>query len=248
MPKQYGGFGKFIINKKSTSSIFEYSLDNSEFIGLPDTLILKSGYHQLLLKHNNDIDYMEINVFPNEEINFDLIDIIPANCNGKNGRIIASVTGSGTASFPNTGIGTILLDSTNVGQQIDLELDAGEYTLTAFLNENIQRDTSIFIPITNCEVYFPNSFYPNSTEGLNKRFIVGFEPDSNPIIKSYLIYDRWGSLIYQRENFDSFQFNEWWDGTCFGDPCESGVYVYKVTIEFPNDKTNEETGTILLMR
>lgn len=245
-PQCFGEKGSITVGHYADEKIM-YSFDNHSFKPYSQAIEIETGFYQLILQTDSDFDIIDVSIQPQEEISFTTFEIFPANCAGQNGKIVASITGSGTASFPNTGSGTILFNSTSFGQNIDIEVDAGSYSLTAFLNEGTRIDTTINVPSLNCRVYFPNAIYPNSNEGLNKRFIPGFETGTIPLIRSYMIFDRWGSLIYKRENIDSLQFDEWWDGTCFGEPCSPGVYSYRVQIDYESGKSIEETGTITLL-
>lgn len=73
------------------------------------------------------------------------------------------------------------------------------------------------IPLTECYLYFPNSFTPNN-DGLNDIFA---PKGDNIEFISFTIYNRWGELIYQ-----SYQPFPSWDGFFNGKPVPSGVYVY----------------------
>ena len=247
MPKCYGKSGIISVHRPSRLYTPEYSFDNKNYLPFTDPIDIQIGEHILFIKQENHFDIFDFNIRPNEDISFDFIEITPADCQGENGRISAAVTGSGTAAIPMTGSGTIFINSVNFGQAIDIPLDAGSYTLTAYLNEAVSIDSIVTIPASNCNIYFPNAINPNSDTGINKRFILGFEQNFDPIIRSYLIFDRWGSLIYKRENFNKQQFTEWWDGTCGNEPCQKGVYSYKVLLNFEMGQSIEETGTLMLL-
>jgi gliding motility-associated-like protein len=45
------------------------------------------------------------------------------------------------------------------------------------------------------------------------------------------IFDRWGNLMFVRENFEPNIPSNGWDGTFNGMRVEQGVYVYKVEYE-----------------
>ena len=246
-PRCLGDNGSVSLDFENNKGKLYYSIDEENFTAYRDELKLPAGDYYLSVMQNLVVSQFEFSIMPDEEISFDFINIEPANCNGQGGRIQAALTGSGTMQMPTTGSGTIIFNSRNFGPEIDVEVDAGRYTLTAFLTEDIQMDTSIFVTQETCDVYIPNAFNPESNEGLNKRFIPGFPTDTNPIVQTYTIYDRWGSLIYKRSNFEANQFTEWWDGTCIGgERCERGVYVYKITVAFETGDPIDRTGSITL--
>jgi gliding motility-associated-like protein len=92
----------------------------------------------------------------------------------------------------------------------------------------------------NCNtLYIPNAFVPI---GVNKIFkpIGNFSEGTEYYL---VIYNRWGQLIFETYNFD-----EGWDGTYNGKPVQAGVYVYYLRMRFGNQKANfERTGKVTLV-
>jgi gliding motility-associated-like protein len=89
-------------------------------------------------------------------------------------------------------------------------------------------------------VYLPNAFTP---EGSNPVFVpVGtFLKDTDYY---FGIFNRWGELIY--ESYDS---NDYWDGTYNNNMCPEGSYVYKVYFgSKENDGKYLITGNVNLIR
>ena len=106
-------------------------------------------------------------------------------------------------------------------------------------------DTS-FIYVKNGQecapmIYFPTAFTPNG-DGLNDTF----KPVASNIIKFLLeIYNRSGELIFSTTNL-----MKGWDGTFRGEPCMTGVYVFKSTyqVSTTGDKNKTITGTVTIIR
>ena len=77
---------------------------------------------------------------------------------------------------------------------------------------------------------FPTVITPNF-DGKNDLFIIEFleivYPDCHVII-----YNRWGSIV-----FESFGYNQPWDGTFNNEPVPMGAYFYKIIL-------NDGAGTI----
>lgn len=88
-------------------------------------------------------------------------------------------------------------------------------------------------------LYIPNTFTPNDDEHNQ-----GFRISANNI-RSFelLIFDRWGELIFTMDDFDDY-----WDGTFKGLPCQDGTYVWKIKYIDFLDKVYEQTGHINLLR
>ena len=96
------------------------------------------------------------------------------------------------------------------------------------------------IPLTECYIYFPNSFTPNH-DGLNDLFAPIGE---NIEMISFTIYNRWGELIYQSyEPFPS------WDGFSNGKLVPSGVYHYFVRYKKADTgELKQKQGSVSLIR
>ena len=245
MPNCHGEMGSINLKNSDDLVIPSYSFDNHNFKAFDHNIDIEIGDHQLFVVLDGNLDIFDLSIRPNEDISFDYINISPANCQGKNGRLSVAITGSGTSmSGPFTGSGTIIFNTASFGTSMDIAVDAGSYTLSAVLNETVRIDTTIIVPKDNCNVYIPNAIHRFSSSGPNKRFILFFQEGINPLILEYHIYDRWGNLVYTKLNFETKQFTDWWDGSCNGEPCASDVYSYIVRIDFGDGQIEERLGTV----
>jgi len=84
-------------------------------------------------------------------------------------------------------------------------------------------------------VYIPTGFSPNN-DGYNDGFTLFF--NSPKQIDQLQIFDRWGGLVFELNDFVSNDPAIGWDGTARGLPVNSGVFVYKIL--FQNDKGDQE--------
>jgi gliding motility-associated-like protein len=107
-----------------------------------------------------------------------------------------------------------------------------------------QQSTAItIIQCPELLFYVPNSFTPNGDEHNNSfkwTFTSGFDSFDFHVE----IYNRWGEMIYE-----SYDPNDYWDGTYSHSPVPSGLYNY--TIHFGNKKddgTYEFAGSVNLIR
>lgn len=89
-------------------------------------------------------------------------------------------------------------------------------------------------------IYVPNTFTPNNS-GTNDYF---FPKGGNIVEYEMLIFNRWGELIFESENF-----NDRWDGTyANGLPCPDGTYVWKIIYEDVMGDREEIVGHVNLLR
>ncbi len=91
-------------------------------------------------------------------------------------------------------------------------------------------------------IYIPSSFTPNG-DGKNDSF--GPVLLETPKVFDFLIFDRWGHLV-----FETFNKDEKWDGTLYNNgkkPIKQDVYVYKVVLGFSLDEVKEIYGNVTVI-
>ncbi|MDP2188767.1 MAG: gliding motility-associated C-terminal domain-containing protein [Sphingobacteriaceae bacterium] len=96
-----------------------------------------------------------------------------------------------------------------------------------------------FVIIDSIQILLPNAFTPNG-DGVNDVF--------KGVIRNFadfdfLVYDRWGSLVYNA-NTENFS----WDGTQNGEALPPGVYPYVLKARGKNGRPYNRTGQIVLIR
>ena len=96
-------------------------------------------------------------------------------------------------------------------------------------------------------IFIPNAFSPNA-DGRNDLFQVFKHPDLIAEIKHYIIYNRWGGLVYEKRNLDFNDTTEWWDGQLKGEKVGAGVFAYYIEIEFPDGAFTTFRGDISVVR
>ncbi len=124
------------------------------------------------------------------------------------------------------------------------------YTLTVFDANGCEGVGSISVTVDpNRNVYVPNVFWPGNPGGLNDHF--------NPQIGrgvervNYMrIYDRWGALMYSREDFfpNNDNLAEGWDGKYKGDYVNPAVFVYVIEVVFLDGKVLTYRGDVTVVR
>lgn len=101
----------------------------------------------------------------------------------------------------------------------------------------------------NRNVYIPNVFIPSNDAGTNYAFnpYVG---NGVKDINYFQVYDRWGTLMYERTNFipNNDNFGEGWDGKYKGDYVNPGVFIYVVEVDFLDGRTLLYRGDVTVVR
>lgn len=94
-------------------------------------------------------------------------------------------------------------------------------------------------------VYIPNAFSPNG-DSANDRFEIF--PDISVVRINYLrIYDRFGNLVFDRNNLEP-TFSDWWDGTFNGREMNPGVFAYILSLQLVDGEEEIYTGDVTLLK
>ena len=110
------------------------------------------------------------------------------------------------------------------------------------------RDTAMveLRVIQDRPLYVPNAFTPNG-DGANDGFTV-FGGPALQQIDVLRVYDRWGSLLFERENFPANDPGLGWDGTVNGRPVNAAVFVYYAEVRYLNGTKVEASGDVTVVR
>jgi gliding motility-associated-like protein len=107
--------------------------------------------------------------------------------------------------------------------------------------DSIQIRVEKFRPI-----YIPNVFSPNN-DGSNDKFNIHGDK-SLKIIRKLLIYNRWGTLVFEGTNLTPNNDSEGWDGTFKSQILDPDVFVYYTELEWIDGKLTSHSGDITLIR
>ncbi|MFM2226196.1 MAG: hypothetical protein RJA07_2398 [Bacteroidota bacterium] len=102
---------------------------------------------------------------------------------------------------------------------------------------------SIWISYSECpEVIVPSAFHPNSADTKNNYFFLLNRKFAK--LSVFEIYNRWGQLIYTTTDLNALG----WDGTYNGQPQETGVFLYNITVIDSKGKIKTKKGNVTLLR
>ncbi|TKK69262.1 gliding motility-associated C-terminal domain-containing protein [Ilyomonas limi] len=90
------------------------------------------------------------------------------------------------------------------------------------------------------DLFIPTAFTPNG-DGTNDRFRI--LPLDNYNIVRFLVYNRWGSIVYKATDFD-----KGWDGNYNGLPQQAGAYIYHLELQNNAGRKVVKEGTVFLLR
>ncbi len=96
-------------------------------------------------------------------------------------------------------------------------------------------------------VYFPNIFKPEGAVEYGNDFFTGFSGPAANQINLLRVYDRWGSLIFERKDFPLNEPNLGWDGTNNGEKVQ-GVFAWYALVGFIDGEELPYEGSITVIR
>lgn len=113
-------------------------------------------------------------------------------------------------------------------------------------NKACYKSERVTITVKPCGVYVPDAFSPNQ-DGKNELLVV-YGGHCIKTVRKMAVYNRWGQVVYVRENFAASDQKSGWDGTYRGVVSEPGVYPYKIQVELATGKMADFSGMVTLIR
>jgi gliding motility-associated-like protein len=141
-------------------------------------------------------------------------------------------------------INTEISVSICAGQNFGSYSSTGIYRDTFELTEDCDSIVTIDLRVSN--IIMPNIFSPNGDQ-INDELTIGASADDLQIA-AYRIYDRWGNLVYQADDFDPRDNTYWWDGHSRGKTVPNGVYSYYMTLDCEEGESVPYSGTVTVLR
>jgi gliding motility-associated-like protein len=97
------------------------------------------------------------------------------------------------------------------------------------------------------DIFIPNAFSPDGN-GENDFFTLWSDGNSGEFIQRLRIYDRWGSMVFSRDDFEINNENLGWDGRIKDQLAPVGVYAYRAIVQFGNEERKTYSGSVSLIR
>jgi len=142
---------------------------------------------------------------------------------------------------------SVFLNCSDCKLPISTPLYSATYTVFAYTDNGcMAKDViNVYGTCTKENLFIPNTFSPNG-DGTNDIFY----PRGRGVqqIKAFKIFNRWGQLIYLKENFRANDQSAGWDGTKKQQIVTPDVYVYMVDLVCENGNIITIKGDVTLIR
>ena len=121
------------------------------------------------------------------------------------------------------------------------------YTLVAENDYGCADTAKICIRVfcANSQVFIPNAFTPGDASRGNNILMV--RATGIKEVKQFTIFNRWGQIVFEKQNFRPNDPSAGWDGKVKGVPATSGVFVYIAEVVCENDIRYVYKGNVTLI-
>lgn len=121
------------------------------------------------------------------------------------------------------------------------------YSVTVTTHDGCMDEDAVTLYLENSnDVYVPNVFSPNG-DGVNDVLVISAGAGVEEI-SEFVVFDRWGNVVYYDEHFTPNDPARAWDGKMKGRPLNPGVFVYKMIVHVVDGTTNSFYGNITIVR
>ena len=140
----------------------------------------------------------------------------------------------------------------SLGNPLDLSpfakpIETTTYEITVFANDDCFATDEITIFVdTNRGIYIPNAFSPNG-DGLNDKIVI-FANQGIEQVDEFMIFDRWGEMLFEASNFQPNDARFGWDGRLDGKTMKPAVFVYLAKVRYLDGRVEMFKGDFVLVK
>ena len=242
--------GQLIIDALGGTPSYRYSLDGEFFSGSSVFLGLEAGAYGVLVEDANGCTILLDAVVVDEpaaiEVDLGEDRSIPF---GDTIQLFPEVTGGtglyGYDWFPQDSTVISCYECTFPRIYVDFQVSykvivtdeagcTGEDIITIYA----KKDRPVFVP---------TGFTPNG-DSQNDRLMVHARKDIDLNVLYYRVFDRWGELLFEVNDFQPNDPAFGWDGTFRGEDLNGGVYIWHVGVEYIDGLQEDFKGSTTLIR
>ncbi|MCB0533680.1 MAG: choice-of-anchor L domain-containing protein [Lewinellaceae bacterium] len=123
-----------------------------------------------------------------------------------------------------------------------------EYKVFVQNEDGCTAEASIRILVNQPDIWAPNAISPNREDGFNDVFLIFSGKNAVRKINTLQIFDRWGNLVFQNQNFQPNDEKQGWDGIFRGKPMNPAVFVWWAEIELADGQILNLKGDVTIVK
>ncbi|MFK7808592.1 MAG: choice-of-anchor L domain-containing protein [Saprospiraceae bacterium] len=228
---------------------YTYSIDNGNTFYPDSTFSLFSGSYDVLIQDATGCEYEQSIVVPDAP----LVAVQASTPEvaiqlGEGSQLLAVTT------IPAWDIDTIMwtpgdsLSCTDCLDPYANPINSTTYQVTVVNKNGCNDMAEIRLDVDKSrDIYIPNAFSPNA-DGNNDVFMIFSSDIGIEKVNYFQVYNRWGEMVYQAEDFQPNDPAYGWDGWFKAEPMNPAVFVYWAEIEFVDGHKKLFKGDVTLMK
>ncbi|NUO01791.1 MAG: gliding motility-associated C-terminal domain-containing protein, partial [Saprospiraceae bacterium] len=227
---------------------YRYSLDGHDFRGSSTLIGLEAGTYNVYVLDAKGCLFVQqgINIDEPEALEVDLGDDVTLDY-GLEVRLEPQITGgSGVLTYswyPEDTTQLSCLDCATPSASVPYQTS---FTLRVTDENGCYGEDiiTVFVRKSN-PVFVPTGFTPNGNSNNDRLLVHG---KAGIQVQRFTIYDRWGEMLFEAQDFEVNDPLIGWDGSYRGKPMNSGVYIWRLEVVFEDGNHEVYTGSTTLIR
>ncbi|MDX1911580.1 MAG: choice-of-anchor L domain-containing protein [Saprospiraceae bacterium] len=249
-PRCFGGHdGRILLVASGGTSPYQYGLDNQAYNGSSIQIGITAGDYLPKIRDRNGCEFV---LSPIEVTQPDplLVDLGPdiTIVFGQDTQLLAVVQNAqGAAQYAWAERDSVWLSCLDCRNPAVYSLEFSTYFTVQVTDSAGCRNTDqILISVEKPrKVHVPTGFTPNG-DFINDLLLV--HGQSNSKVLDFKVFDRWGEMVFQLKDFAFNDDTKGWDGTFRDQPCDPGVYVWLLEVEYVDGVREVFQGNTTLIR
>lgn len=121
------------------------------------------------------------------------------------------------------------------------------YTITATSDDGCMTRSEVIVNVEKTNSFIISNIYTPNEDRVNDyiRYYAGKDVKEILYLK---IYDRWGNLVFQKENLEIGLIDQDWNTTFNGQPLSQGVYAWIALVAYLDDRIVLNKGDLQIIR
>ncbi len=230
----------------SSDSWVEFSLDGINFNQSPIFSDLSASAYEVTFKDELGCVFREVvEVLEPVQMEVSLPEVTTINL-GTSLTLEPSVIASNAVSYEWSDAET--LSCLGCENPVASPLQDTKYIVTVYDENNCESQAETWVKIEfNKGIYVPNVFSPDN-DGQNDIFTIQAAEGPIEEVEFFKVYDRWGTLLYEANNFHPNDEGFGWDGSYRGQNMGNGVYIYLAVVKFKDGSETQVQGDVTLVK
>ena len=249
-PRCYGGHdGRILLTATGGSAPYRYTLDNKPSNGSAIQIGITAGSYNPKIVDINGCEFIVAPIVVTQPDPI-IVDLGPdiRILFGEDTQLLALVLNArGLTQYAWTLADSLWLSCMDCRNPSVYSLEYSTYfEVTVTDSSGCKAEDQIQVIVEKPrKVFVPTGFTPNA-DFTNDLLLVHGQSTSKAL--DFKVFDRWGEMVFQLKDFTFNDESKGWDGEFRGQPCDPGIYVWVLEVEYVDGVREVFKGNTTLIR